>query len=254
MQNRLFLLTLLSILLLVQAVLRSATQATPFSGGDTLGGIPFWELRGAIPLGIFAAGMFLVAAAAAILCLQTALQLWKGAPQKNNQAHTLVSALLWCGAPAMAICYNALPHIFSWLQAYDPSGWQTRQHLEWVLHGGLALLVLCHVLAQFKRTAFAWFILPASLLFLLALGQIGFNHALLLIPTATISAFGFLLIMRRHCIGATILLLITGLIHFVLLWCQASTAATIPAAALTYIATLLALAAPFYLKTAAPKA
>lgn len=253
MRNRLFLLTLLSVLLLVQAVLRSATQATPFSGGDTLGGIPFWELRGAIPLGIFAAGLFLVAAAAAILCMQAALQLWKGSPQKNSRAHTLVSALLWCGAPAMAICYNALPHIFNWLQAYDPTGWQTRQHLEWVLHGGLALLILCHVLAQFRRTTFAWLILPATLLFLLALGQMGFNHTVLLTPTATISAFGFLLLIAKRYIGAGVLLAVSGLIHFILLWYQASPVATIPAAAVTYIATLLALAAPFYLKITGSK-
>lgn len=254
MRNRLFLLTLLSVLLLVQAVLRSATQATPFSGGDTLGGIPFWELRGAIPLGIFAAGLFLVAAAAALLCMQAALQLWKGAPQKYSQAQALVSALLWCGAPAMAICYNSFPYIFDWLQAYDPTGWQTRQHLEWVLHGGLALLVLCHVLTLYKRAAFAWFILPATLLFLLVLGQMGYNHALLLISTATISAFGFLLLMSRHRIGAAILLHKAGLIHFVLLWCQASPVSTIPAAAVTYAATLLALAGPFYLKITSPKA
>lgn len=254
MRNRLFLLSLLSVLLLVQAVLRSATQATPFSGGDTLGGIPFWELRGAIPLGIFAAGLFLVTAAAPILCLQAALQLWKGAPQKYSQASLLVSALLWCGAPAMAICYNALPYIFDWLQAYDPTGWQTRQHLEWVLHGGLALLVLCHVLAQSRRAAFARFILPATLLFLLALGQIGFNHALLLIHTATVSAFGFLLLSAKHHIGASVLLSVSGLIHFILLWCQASPVATTPAAAVTCIATLLALAGPFYLKITSSKA
>ena len=70
MRNRLFLLALLAALILIQAVLRSAAMSTPFHGGSTLGGYTFWELRGVLPLGVFAAGSLLFLSAAAAQCAQ----------------------------------------------------------------------------------------------------------------------------------------------------------------------------------------
>ncbi|MBR2314452.1 MAG: hypothetical protein IKA55_06310 [Akkermansia sp.] len=165
MRNRLFLLALLAALILIQAVLRSASMSTPFHGGSTLGGYTFWELRGVLPLGVFAAGSLLFLSAATGQCAQAILQL----TQKNrsgliHKLGSISSAGLWCGAPCLAACYNALPYIFPWLNSYDPQGWQTAQHLEWVLHGSIIALVLCRILTLSRPAAAAYLTLPLSLL------------------------------------------------------------------------------------------
>ena len=248
MQNRLFLLALVAVLLLMQAVLRSAFMATPFSGGETLGGISFWELRGAIPLGVFAAGLLLLTTAAAALIAQAAAQLTHGTPRIRKHLSVLAAASLWCGIPTVAGCLNALPYIFPWLLAYDSGSWQTQQHLEWTLHGSMILLVICHIAGQIRPAASPW-LLPLPLLCLLTLGQMGFNQAFLLIPTAIMSAAGILMLLGRGRRWAAIPLLTGVAMNGVLLWLTANPIATIPAAAAVYFLTILLLAGPFYLKT-----
>lgn len=248
MQNRFFLLALIAALLLMQAVLRSAFMATPFSGGETLGSISFWELRGAVPLGIFAAGLLLLTTAAAAIIAQASAQLIHAAPRIRKHLSALTAASLWCGIPTIAGCLNALPYIFPWLQAYNPSSWMTRQHLEWVLHGSMLILVICHVIEKLRPTGSPW-LLPLPLLCLLALGQLGFNQAFILIPTAIMSAAGILMLLGRGRRWAAIPLLTGVAMNGALLWMTANPIATIPAAAVVYLLTLILLAGPFYLKT-----
>ena len=198
MRNRLFLLALLAALILIQAVLRSAAMSTPFHGGSTLGGYTFWELRGVLPLGVFAAGSLLFLSAAAAQCAQAVLQLAQ--KNKSSLAHKLgsiASAGLWCGAPCLAACYNALPCIFPWLTDYDPQGWQTAQHLEWVLHGSLIALILCRVLTLSKPGAGAYLTLPVSLLCLLACGQMWFGIPFILLPIGLMGAGGAAMLLGR---------------------------------------------------------
>ena len=247
MQNRLFLLALVAVLLLMQAVLRSAFMATPFSSGETLGGISFWELRGAIPLGIFAAGLLLLTTAAAALTAQAATQLTHGTPRIRKHLSVLAAASLWCGIPTVAGCLNALPYIFPWLLAYDSGSWQTQQHLEWTLHGSMLILVICHIAGQIRPAASPW-LLPLPLLCLLALGQMGFNQAFILVPTAIMSAAGILMLLGRGRRWAAIPLLTGVVMNGALLWLTANPIATIPAASVVYTAALLLLGIPFYLK------
>ena len=197
MRNRLFLLALLAALILIQAVLRSAAMSTPFHGGSTLGGYTFWELRGVLPLGVFAAGSLLFLSAAAAQCTQAILQL----VQKNrsgliHKLGSIASAGLWCGAPCLAACYNALPYIFPWLNDYDPQVWQSAQHLEWALHGSIIALILCRVLTLCKPAVAAYLTLPISLLCLLACGLMWFNAAMILLPVGILGAAGGVMLIQ----------------------------------------------------------
>ncbi len=258
MRNRLFLLALLAALILIQAVLRSAAMSTPFHGGSTLGGYTFWELRGVLPLGVFAAGSLLFLSAAAAQCAQAILQLAQ--KNKSSLAHKLgsiASAGLWCGAPCLAACYNALPYIFPWLSVYDPQDWQTAQHLEWVLHGSLIALILCRVMTLSKPRMAAYLTLPVSLLCLLACGQMWFSIPFILLPIGLMGAGGATMLLGRGRCWAAIPLLTAVIMNAVLFGHNAAAGhplqtAPYPATALwaTYACTLLLLAPALYLKVA----
>lgn len=258
MRNRLFLLTLLAALILIQAVLRSAAMSTPFHVGSTLCGYTFWELRGVLPLGVFAAGSLLFLSAAAAQCTQAILQL----TQKNrsgliHKLGSISSAGLWCGAPCLAACYNALPHIFPWLNSYDPQGWQTAQHLEWVLHGSIIALVLCRILTLSRPAAAAYLTLPLSLLCLLACGQMWFGIPFILLPIGLMGAGGAAMLLGRGRRWAALPLLTAGIMNAVLFGYNVAIehpfqTVTYPATALwvTYTGTLLLLSPALFLKVA----
>lgn len=250
MHNRLFLLVLLSVLLLIQAALRSAAQATPFSGGETLGGVSFWELRGALPLGVFAAGLLLVTTAAMAQCLQATLSLAHTRSRLHFHAGLIASASLWCGAPLMAMCYASLPCIFTWIPACDPQGWQTPQHLEWVLNGCIITLVLCRVSTLNRRAFSSWLILPLGLLCLLALGQMSFNQALILLPAAVMCTAGLLMLLGRGRKWACIPLLTAAGMNASLFYSTAPAISTIPPCWLVYTLSMVLIATPFGLKIA----
>lgn len=250
MCNRLFLLVLVAVLLLMQAVLRSAAQATPFSGGETLGGISFWELRGALPLGVFAAGLLLVTTAAMAQCVQAALLQTQTRSRIRAQAGHIASACLWCGAPLMAMCYTSLPHVFPWLQAYDPQGWQTLRHLEWVLNGSIITLVICRVVTLSQRVFISLLTLPLGLLCLLALGQMGFNQALILLPAAAMLTAGLLMLQGCGRKWAFIPLLTAVGMNATLFYCTAPPMSTIASCWLVYALSLALIATPFGLKIA----
>ena len=255
MRNRLFLLALVAVLLLAQAILRTAAQATPFSSAETWGGYSFWELRGALPLGFFAAGFLLVITAAACQCLYSALQLSNHAPRLQKHAGLLTSACLWCGIPAVACCLNSLPQVFDWLRAYSPSSWQTQQHLEWTINASMLALIFCRVLSQvFPHRITPILTLTLPLLSILALGQIGFNMVLLLIPCAIMSAAGALMLTGRGKSWAAIPLLTAVIMNAYLFILTAPESSAIPAAAFAYTGMLLLLFGLLLLKLAALRA
>ena len=255
MRNRLFLLALLAALILIQAVLRSAAISTPFHGGNTLGGYTFWELRGVLPLGVFAAGSLLFLSAAAAQCTQAILQL----VQKNrsgliHKLGSIVSAGLWCSAPCLAACYNALPYIFPWLNDYNPQGWQTAQHLEWALHGSIIALILCRVLTLCKPAVAAYLTLPISLLCLLACGLLWFNAAMILLPVGILGAAGGVMLIQWRKLSFIPLLaavITNGFIFTIFGGYQSPPVSPIAldtAVWITYTCTLLLLAPALFLK------
>ena len=254
MRNRLFLLVLVAVILLLQAVLRSAAVATPFSSSEMAGGIPFWELRGALPLGVCCAGILLVSTAALLLCAQAALQIGAHRSFLQNNAGQLASACLWCGAPLLAMCLNALPYIFPWLKAYDPTSWQTSQHLDWILNGSIIVLVLCRTVSLLNRPGVSYSILPLSLFCLLALGQMCFAQPLILLPGAAMTAAGLLMLLGRGRRWAAIPLLTGIIMEAALFMLTAAPEATTPAAVTTYTAVLALISTPFYLKLASLRA
>ena len=255
MRNRLFLLALLAALILIQAVLRSAAISTPFHGGNTLGGYTFWELRGVLPLGVFAAGSLLFLSAAAAQCTQAILQL----VQKNrsgliHKLGSIASAGLWCGAPCLAACYNALPYIFPWLNDYDPQVWQSAQHLEWALHGSIIALILCRVLTLCKPAVAAYLTLPISLLCLLACGLMWFNAAMILLPVGILGAAGGVMLIQWRKLSFIPLLaavITNGFIFTIFGGYQSPPVSPIAldtAVWITYTCTLLLLAPALFLK------
>lgn len=258
MRNRLFLLALLAALILIQAVLRSAAMSTPFHGGSTLGGYTFWELRGVLPLGVFAAGSLLFLSAATAQCAQAILQLVQ--KNKSSLIHKLghiASAGIWCGAPCLAACYNALPYIFPWLNDYDSQGWLTAQHLEWVLHGSIIALILCRVLTVCKPGMAACITLPLSLLSLLACGQMWTGIPFILLPIGLMGAGGAAMLLGRDRRWAAIPLLTAVIMNAVLFGYNVAVGhplqtVTYPETPLwvTYTCALLLLAPALYLKVA----
>lgn len=254
MRNRLFLLALVAVLLLVQAVLRTAAQATPLSLTTTWGGISFWELRGALPLGVFAAGIMLVCTAAMAQSAQAALRIAGRYQRLARNLGSIASAGLWCGAPLAACCLNALPYIFPWLNAYDPDGWQTSEHLEWALHGGIILLLISRLATLSGKAAAACFTLPAGLLCVLLISLLGFGHPLLLLPVAAMTTAGLTMLRGRGRRWAGIPLLTGIIMNAALFQLTASPVATIPAAWVAYATLLALLAGLIWLKWAALEA
>ena len=199
MRRRLFLMSLVAALMLILAALRAAHMATPFSGGSTLGGISFWDLRGALPLGVFMAGALLLISAAAAQCAQAALHIAGWNQRLALSLGSIASAGLWCGVPCLACCHNSLPHIFAWLSDYyEASPWQTARYLNWVLYGSFFTLILCRALSSSKKQVCACITLPLSLLCLLACGQMWFNAAMVLLLLGILGAAGGVMMMQSR--------------------------------------------------------
>lgn len=257
MRNRLFLLALVAALLLVQAVLRTAAMATPLSSATLWGTYTFWDLHGVLPLGVFMAGALMVTTAAASQCAQAALHIAGHHQQLARALGSIASTGLWCGAPCLACCYNALPHIFAWLTGYhEASPWQTAQYLDWVLHGSFIALILCRVLSTGRKQGYAYITLPLSLLCLLACGLMWFNAAMILLPPGILGAAGGVMLLQGRRLSA--LPLLTAFIANSLLFTLAGEAdyqsppvsplALDTAVWMTCTCTLLLLAPALYLK------
>lgn len=251
MRNRLFLLALVAVLLLVQSALRAAAQATPFSGGSTWGGISFWEIRGALPMGVFAAAILLVCTAGMAQLTLAALRMTGRSGRLGRNASALTSACLWCGAPLLLACYPSLSFVFSWVQGTSLSAWQTETYLQWAIHGSLILLILCRFINFSNRAWVAWVQLPAALLVLLILGLICFNSAMILFPCAAMSTAGFLMLYGRGKRWAAIPLLTAMAMIFTLVWFSATHYAASFPALIIYLLTTALLAVLLHLKLSA---
>lgn len=256
MRNRLFLLALLTAVIIIQAVLRTAAVSTPFSGSSTLGGYTFWELRGVLPLGVFAAGSLLFLSAATAQCAQAILQLaHKNKSRLFHKLGSISSAGMWCGIPCIAGCYNALPYIFPWLNDYDLPSWQTAQHLEWAMHGSIIALILCRMFTLSKPVVAAYVTLPLSLLCLLGCGQMWFGIPFILLPIGLMGAGGTAMLLGNGRRWADIPLLTAAIMNAVLFgsnvagWHPLQTA-TYPTTAfwVIYGCTILLLAPALFLK------
>lgn len=155
MRHRLFILLLAGLLILATAALQNTAQATPFAGGRVLGDIPLWELRAAIPFGIFTAGFFVAVAGMGAQLLRSGLILvGRSRGCCGRFAGRLAGAALWCGWPFMACCMGALLYI---VPAYFIPGASVQpNHLEvlrpilhYQLYGSIAAMVLCRLLESF---------------------------------------------------------------------------------------------------------
>lgn len=152
MRHRLFILLLAGILILATAALQNTAQATPFAGGRVLGDIPLWELRAAIPFGIFAAGFYVAMAGMGAQLLRSGLMLAgrsRGCCGRFT-GHMAVAAL-WCGWPFMACCMGALLYIvptyfIPWASAQPHHQEVLRPLLHYQLYGSIAAMVLCRIL------------------------------------------------------------------------------------------------------------
>ena len=134
MRHRLFILLLAGLLILATAALQNTAQATPFAGGRVLGDIPLWDLRAAIPFGIFTAGFFVaVAGMGAQLLRSGAILAGRSRGCCGRFTGRMAVAALWCGWPFMACCMGAL----------------LLPLLHYQLYGSIAAMVLCRLLEGF---------------------------------------------------------------------------------------------------------
>ncbi len=152
MRHRAFILLLAGALILATGLLHNAASATPFSGGALLGDhFPLWELRAAIPFGIFAAGLFVALVGMCAQMVRSVCQLCgHGSAAAATTASRIATAALWCGWPFVLCCMNALLYIVP--QFYIPGIEPRPNHLEvlrpllcYQLYGALAAMLLCRL-------------------------------------------------------------------------------------------------------------
>lgn len=153
MRHRVFVLLLAGALLLAVTTLRQAAQATPFSDTFFMGSIPLWDLRAAIPFGIFCAGLFAAGFGMSAQLLRSILLL-TGKKQSCTfrLSGRISTAALWCGWPFVACCMGALLYIEP--RYFIPEAADIQPHhldvlrplLSYQLYGSIILMVLCRLL------------------------------------------------------------------------------------------------------------
>ena len=236
MRRRLFLMSLVAALMLILAALRAAHMATPFSGGSTLGGISFWELRHSLPQGVFTAALLLICGAAFSLCMQAAMKLVRG---KARSTHTLLhvaSACLWCGIPTLASCTLCM-HL-----VYPPETTCVPSELPFEILGGVSLLlILCFLTAQLRHQSIAWICLPVSLLCLLICGELQ-SRTITIVPGTIFLVTGMALCQTKFTPVFAAGLCALGTVIHALLTCPDLTSGIV------YAATLLCLTPALYIK------
>ena len=152
MRHRLFILLLAGFLILATAALQNTAQATPFAGGRVLGIISLWELRAAIPFGIFTAGLFIAVVGMGAQLLRSGLVLaGRRSGCCGHFTGRLATAALWCGWPFIACCMGALlyivPACFIPGASVQPNHAEAlRPLLHYQLYGSIAAMVLCRLL------------------------------------------------------------------------------------------------------------
>ena len=236
MRRRLFLMALVAALMLILAALRAAYMATPFSGGNSLGGVSFWELRHSLPQGVFTAAILLLCGAAFSLCMQAALKLARGKMRNIDTFLRVASACLWCGVPTLASCTLCMHLIFPPETTCAPS------ELPFEILGVVSfLLILCLLTARLRHQAFAWLCLPVSLLSLMICGELQ-GQAINTLPGSIFLATGLAFCIARRHLSVAIFVCIVGICTHALLTCPDLACGT------AYAATLLCLALPLGIK------
>ena len=236
MRRRLFLMALVAALMLILAALRAAYMATPFSGGNSLGGVSFWELRHSLPQGVFTAAILLLCGAAFSLCMQAALKLARGKMRNIDTFLRVASACLWCGVPTLASCTLCMHLIFPPETTCAPS------ELPFEILGVVSfLLILCLLTARFRHQAFAWLCLPVSLLSLMICGELQ-GQTITILPGSVFLSTGLALCLTWRHISVALCACIVGICSHALLTCPDLACGT------AYAATLLCLALPLGIK------
>lgn len=152
MRHRLFILLLAGALLLAVTTLRNTAQSSPFSGASFMGSIPLWDLRAAIPFGIFCAGLFAALGGMSAQLLRSCLLLaGKTTTCTTHCAGRMATAALWCGWPFVICCMGALFYVVP--EYYLPEASVQPNHLAalrplltYQLYGSIFLLLLSRIL------------------------------------------------------------------------------------------------------------
>lgn len=157
MRHRVFILLLACVLILAMALLRNVAEATPFNEGKLFDTISLWDMRIAVPFGIFSAGLFIAIVGMGAQLAQCMALAWG----KNNSWVTtsgrIALSSLWCGWPFMAACLGSLiyvvpdyfPELFAPTETH--SGIEAvRELLPQQLYISIILLVLCRFLIALR--------------------------------------------------------------------------------------------------------
>lgn len=171
MRHRIFILLLAGALLLAVTTMRNTAQSSPFSDASFMGSIPLWDLRAAIPFGIFSAGLFAALGGMCAQLLRSCLLL-AGKTRTCTTRFTgrLTTAALWCGWPFVVCCMGTLfyivPEYYLSEASVQPNHLVTlRPLLTYQLYGSLFLLLLCRALENLfpgRRWVGGLCLLPAA--------------------------------------------------------------------------------------------
>lgn len=151
--KRAFLLLLLLTLLLLATLLQTVQEATVFHGGSLWGTIPLWQLRHALPCGLFAAGTLMVSIGVGAQFWRELLPLCGAQWTPEDFLFRLCSCGLWCGWLLLAICTTALPDIFPGA-GKEGDGLFSREHYL-LLQVGILPMAFCHALRGAWRARLA---------------------------------------------------------------------------------------------------
>lgn len=145
MKRRLFLLLLVFVLILVNALLTKLMDTSILSNAELMGLVPVWQLQIPLVLGLFGAAS--LAAALGIGALFWAALLptcgagWT--PQRTLLQTSHGSA--WCAWPLIACCCTALAaFVFPWMQRADLPG-SIDGRILFMAHAGIGLIIMLAV-------------------------------------------------------------------------------------------------------------
>ncbi len=158
--KRAFLLLLLLTLLLLATLLQQVREATVFHSGRLWGTIPLWQLRHALPCGLFAVGTLMVSIGVGAQFWRGLLPLCGAKETPQDALFRLCSCGLWCGWLLLAICTPALPDIFP-EAGKEGGGLFSREHYL-LLQAGILPMAFCHALRGAWRERLALFSVMVS--------------------------------------------------------------------------------------------
>lgn len=145
MKRRLFLLLLVFILILVNALLTKLMDTSILSNAELMGLVPIWQLQIPLVLGLFGAASLAAALGIGALFWAALLPVcgagW--APQRTLLPISRGSA--WCAWPMIACCCTALAaFVFPWMQQTDLLG-SADGRVLFMAHAGVGLIIVLAV-------------------------------------------------------------------------------------------------------------